>query len=119
MIVTGEMWEKHLNRTSNGTWMLLNNDDNDRDLLQKQHPTVIFTTEATSMVEEQNAFVTENQTVSKYPYFNFQFITNHHDVTPNSGFMRHIGKSTIFSLKRTTLHFFRYYLPLTSDTSSY
>lgn len=78
MIVAGEMWEKHLNHTFNLR------DDEYHDHLQ---PTIIFTTEATSMVDEQKAFTAEKQMVSRYPDFTFNFITNHHDVTPNSGFM--------------------------------
>jgi hypothetical protein len=98
MTVTGEMWEKHLNRTNNSTRMIDNhNKDNYFNRLQEQQPTVIFTTEATSMVEEHNAYVAENQTVLRYPYFQFHFMTNHHDVTPNSGFMRSVGESTIIS----------------------
>ena len=88
MTVTGEMWSKHLNRT--GEW---NVDLNPTDDDLRWQPTVVFTTEATSMMEEQKAFVAENQTVSRYPQYNFQYMTNHHDVTPDSGFIRHVGTS--------------------------
>lgn len=76
MTVVGEMWERHLNDTA----------DDSTDV------TVVFTTEATSVVEEQHAFVKEQRRVARYPYLNFSFLTNEHDVTPNSGFMKDIGK---------------------------
>lgn len=79
MTVAGEMWKKHLIGTID------TNDDESK--MHRLHPTIIFTTEATSIVEEQKAFVTENQVVSRYPDLRFNFITNQHDVTPNSGFM--------------------------------
>jgi hypothetical protein len=79
MIVVGELWQKHLNQS-----VLLNDGEYQKHQLE---PTIVFTTEATSMVDEQKAFVTEGQVVSRYPAYTFNFITNHHDVTPNSGFM--------------------------------
>lgn len=75
MQVTSQMWQIHQNLTD-----------------AKVHPTVVFTTEATSMVAEQKAFVAENRT-HLYP-FHFNFVTNTHDVTPDSGFMKDIGKSS-------------------------
>ena len=80
MTVAAEMWGKHLDRTT----IVNSNEHLNHDVA----PSIIFTTEATSMVEEQKLFVTENQTVLRYPYFRFSFITNQHDVTPNSGFLR-------------------------------
>jgi nitrogenase molybdenum-iron protein alpha/beta subunit len=110
MIIASEMWEKHLNYSSNGTWMQYNHDKyNSLNRLQEHQPTVVFTTEATRMVEEHKVFVEENQTVSKYPYFQFQFMTNHHDVTPDSGFMRFISSkcnTTLSSLEYTNQFFF-------------
>ena len=72
--MAGEMWERHWNRT-------VPVDD------YHLHPTVIFTTEATSMVNEQKAFASENKVVARYPDLQFDFISNPHDVTPNSGYM--------------------------------
>lgn len=80
MTVAGEMWQKHLNHS-------IHLKESEYHLNQLQ-PTIVFTTEATSMVDEQKAFETEKQVVSRYPDFTFNFITNHHDVTPNSGFMK-------------------------------
>jgi hypothetical protein len=80
MTVLAEMWGKHLNDTDS-----INSNENPS---QYSDPSIIFTTEATSMVEEQKAFVSENRTVLRYPHFRFSFITNQHDVTPNSGFLR-------------------------------
>ena len=80
MTVAGEMWQRHLNRS-------IHLKDSEYHMHQVQ-PTIVFTTEATSMVDEQKAFVTEKQVVTRYPDFTFNFVTNHHDVTPNSGFMK-------------------------------
>jgi hypothetical protein len=87
MTVTGEMWEKHLNRTRSTT------DSNAIHQELSWQPTVVFTTEATSVIEEQKEYVATNQSVTRYPQFNFQYMTNHHDVTPDSGFIRHVGTS--------------------------
>jgi hypothetical protein len=78
MQVASDMWQKHAKKSG----------------LQID-PTVVFTTEATSMVEEQKAFVAQNQT-QRYP-FNFEFVTNTKDVTPDSGFMKEIGKVSLRS----------------------
>ena len=78
MTVVGEMWEKHLNRTRRV--------DAKNSHHMEHHPTIIFTTETVSMVNEQKAFVAENQVTSRYPHFKFNFVTNPHDVTPNSSF---------------------------------
>jgi hypothetical protein len=95
MTVTGEMWSKHLNRTA----ALMSDDSHRSDLhnTRQWQPTVVFTTEATSMVEEQQAYAMENQTVLRYPQYHFEFVTNHHDVTPGSGFIRHVGTSFVSS----------------------
>jgi hypothetical protein len=88
MTVTGELWEKHLNRTRG--WNVSTSPNHNE--LQWQ-PTVVFTTEASSMIKEQKEYVADNQTVSRYPQYNFQYMTNHHDVTPDSGFIRFVGTS--------------------------
>lgn len=90
MTVTGEMWEKHLNRTT-GRWNVDSNPTTHNEL--QWRPTVVFTTEATSMIKEQKDYASDNQTVSRYPQYNFQYMTNHHDVTPDSGFIRFVGTS--------------------------
>jgi hypothetical protein len=96
MTVTGEMWGKHLNHTSGWTASANTN---------AYQPTVVFTTEATSMIEEQKAYVATNQTVSRYPQFNFQYMTNHHDVTPDSGFIRYVGTFLCFSYDIASMYF--------------
>lgn len=73
--MVGEMWQRHLNATSDDTTDI----------------TIVFTSEASSIVEEQQAFVAEQRRVSRYPSFRFSFLTNEHDVTPDSGFMKDIG----------------------------
>lgn len=77
MQVTSSLWQKHLNFTTGGT------------NTNKNYPTVVFTTESTSMVKEQEAFVS-NRSRTKFP-FEFNFVTNTKDVTPDSGFMKDIG----------------------------
>jgi hypothetical protein len=72
MQVVSEMWLEHQNMSDISV-----------------PPTVVFTSEATSMVKELETFVAENRTL-KYP-FKFEFVTNGKDVTPDSGFMRDIG----------------------------
>jgi hypothetical protein len=76
MQVASDMWQKHAKKSG-----------------LEVDPTVVFTTEATSMVEEQKAFVARNDT-QRYP-FNFEFVTNTKDVTPDSGFMKKIGKAPV------------------------
>ena len=88
MTVTGEMWGKHLNRS--GLWNAASA-EMPHELIRQ--PTVVFTTEATSMIEEQKEYVATNQKISRYPQYDFQYMTNHHDVTPDSGFIRKVGTS--------------------------
>ena len=103
MTVTGEMWEKHLNRT--GEWNVAESHGTHQELRWAQ-PTVVFTTEATSMMEEQKEYVSTNQTVSRYPLYDFQYMTNHHDVIPDSGFMRHVGTSRFCHVNDTSMSHF-------------
>jgi hypothetical protein len=93
MTVTGEMWGKHLNMTEG--WNVASQ-VMDHEL--SYQPTIVFTTEATSMIKEQREYVAANQTDSRYPQYNFQYMTNHHDVTPDSGFIRYVGTSGFFVL---------------------
>jgi hypothetical protein len=76
MQVTSALWQKHTEQDTGSS--------------NRIDPTVVFTTEATSMVKEQQAFVAQNGE-SKFP-FKFDFVTNTKDVTPDSGFMKDIGK---------------------------
>jgi hypothetical protein len=72
MQITSDMWKRHQGATGI-------TDD----------PTVVFTTESTSMLKEQQTFVADNGE-AKYP-FKFDFVTNTQDITPDSGFMKDIG----------------------------
>ena len=74
MQVTSTLWQNHI--------------DNGNKKLLAIDPTVVFTTESTSVVKEQQAFITERGT-EKFP-FKFDFVTNTKDVTPDSGFMKDI-----------------------------
>ena len=76
MEVTSALWQSHINGGNNK--------------LRAVDPTVVFTTESTSVVKEQQAFVTDKGD-AKFP-FKFDFVTNTKDVTPDSGFMKDIGK---------------------------
>ena len=98
MTITGEMWEKHLNRTTEWTSAM---NPQQHDQLQWE-PAVIFTTEATSMIEEQKVYVNESRIDARYPQYHFQYMTNHHDVTPDSGFIRNVG--TFGSVRWITLY---------------
>ena len=72
MQVASDMWQQHQNLTGTAV-----------------HPTVVFTTESKNMVKEQQTFVAEN-IEQKFP-FNFTFVTNTQDATPDSGFMKDVG----------------------------
>lgn len=74
MQVSSDLWQRHLNATGLSV-----------------DPTVVFTTEATSMAKEQRAFVSEHGE-QRFP-FKFDFVTNTQDITPDSGFMKDIGKA--------------------------
>jgi hypothetical protein len=89
MQVASDMWQKHAKKSG-----------------IEVDPTVVFTTEATSMVEEQKAFVAQNET-QRYP-FNFNFVTNTKDVTPDSGFMKEIGKTPVRSRCHSHVRVSRY-----------
>lgn len=67
MVVATETWNKHLNETGG-----------------IRRPTVVFTTEARDMVEEQKAW-------NEQFHSPFNFVTNARDLLPDSGFMRHVG----------------------------
>jgi len=73
MTATTKLWERHLNETHGS----------------HPHPTVVFTTEAKSMIQEQQSWVKENEQ-SKLP-FQFDFVMNELDILPDSGFIRDIG----------------------------
>lgn len=98
MQVTSALWQNHI--------------ENGEKKLSTVDPTVVFTTESTSVVKEQQSFVADNGEAN-FP-FKFEFITNTKDVTPDSGFMKDIGErkisivsnnfSKINYLRRTTFY---------------
>ena len=73
MDVATELWERHVS-----------------DSGASVRPTVVFTTEAKSMMEEQQAWV-QDMNRSSQSTFEFQFMTNSRDILPGSGFMKDIG----------------------------
>jgi hypothetical protein len=79
MRVASKMWKRH------GPSTAISNVDVDAD------PSIVFTTESTAMQEEQRLFATNTSARSRYPAF--QFVTNSHDVTPDSGRFRDVAKN--------------------------
>jgi hypothetical protein len=77
MRVASKMWKRH------GTSTAISNVDVD--------PSIVFTTESTAMQEEQRLFATNSSARSRYPAF--RFVTNSHDVTPDSGRFRDVAKN--------------------------
>ena len=72
MMALTQTWKRHLNETGGS-----------------HNPTVVFTTEAKGVVEEQQAWV-KNNAQAQSP-FDFDFVTNARDLLPDTGFMRHVG----------------------------
>lgn len=79
MRVASKMWTRHGPNTAIG------NINVDVD------PSIVFTTESTAMQEEQRLFSTNTSARSRYPAF--RFVTNSHDVTPDSGRFRDVAKN--------------------------
>jgi hypothetical protein len=77
MQVASKMWKRH------GPSTAISNVDVDAS--------IVFTTESTAMEEEQRLFVTNTSARSRYPAF--RFVTNSHDVTPDSGRFRDVAKN--------------------------
>jgi hypothetical protein len=77
---TTQLWQEHQNRTG----------------IHRPTASVVFTSEATSMVQEQKEFE-KNATLQQDFPFRFQFLTNNFDVTPDSGFVKDIKKSMKFT----------------------
>lgn len=84
MQATTHLWREHANaKTSLSS-------------ISSKHVDVVFTTESTSMVQEQQVFVKQQkqqqqqQQESSGNDFVFHFVTNHLDVTPDSGFIKHV-----------------------------
>jgi len=74
MTITNDLWNRHLNHTE----------------AVFHTPTVLFTTEAESMVQEQRAWVNSNGP-DRLPH-KFDFVTNEKDMLPGSGFMKDVRK---------------------------
>jgi hypothetical protein len=60
------------------------------------NPTVVFTSEAKNMIQDQRDFET-NTTLNKDFPFSFQFLTNHKEMTPDSGFVKNIKRTVNFT----------------------
>jgi len=76
MIVTNDFWGRHAKATGISS-------------SNQQRPTVVFTTEAETMMQEQQAWV-EGSKHENSP-FEFDFVTNSRDLLPGSGFIKHVG----------------------------
>ena len=74
MSVATEVWGRHASDTGGS-----------------DHPTIVFTTEAKSMMEEQQVWVRDKNSSAHSPY-EFQFMTNGRDIMPDSGFIKDVGK---------------------------
>ena len=71
MTIASDLWKRHLNETGGN-----------------HSPTVVFTTEAKSMMQEQKDWV-EGDGLAKSP-FDFEFLTNSRDMMPGSGFIKDV-----------------------------
>ena len=78
MLITTDVWSRFVNDT--GT---------------KSQPTVVFTTEAKSMMKEQTTWIKQNEQFKSG--YDFDFLTNGRDILPGSGFMKSVGKNEISS----------------------
>ena len=77
MTVTTDLWSRHIDQTG----------------IARQ-PTVIFTTEDKSMMNEQNAWVDKSdQTQSRFAY---DFVINGRDILPGSGFIKDVGTYKLY-----------------------
>jgi hypothetical protein len=86
MEATTVLWKRHQNVTN-----------------AKSDPSVVFTTEAKGMVMEQEQFVS-NATLRKSLSFDYTFLTNHKDVTPDTGFLKDLRrKKTNFTADESML----------------
>lgn len=90
MLVTTDVWSRFVNDT--GT---------------KSQPTVIFTTEAKSMMKEQTAWIKHNEQFKSG--YDFDFLTNGRDILPGSGFIKSVGKNEITFVFMCYLCIFKYF----------
>lgn len=72
MLVTNDFWGRHANATGIGS--------------NKQKPKVVFTTEAETVMQEQQAWVKSDMHANSP--FQFEFVTNSRDLMPGTGFMK-------------------------------
>jgi hypothetical protein len=87
MEATTLLWQEHQNAT--GT--------------NNSNPAVVFTTEATGMVREQQDFARNTSLQRRDFNLSFSFLTNDKDVTPDSGFVNDIKKTMIFTADESML----------------
>jgi len=78
MTVTTDLWGRHAKATG------ISSSDNNQ-----QNPTVVFTTEAKEMMQEQQAWL-EGDKHADSP-FEFDFVTHSRDLLTGSGFIKHVG----------------------------
>jgi len=79
MTVTNDFWKRHLNETD-----------------ASHNPTIVFTTEAKSMMAEQKAWVA-NKEQDERPYA-FTFVTNDRDLLPDTGFIKEVCTYSILPI---------------------
>ena len=84
MQVTTSMWAKHLN--------YLNATAKHDDQLLSKSPSIIFTTEAKNVLEEQQRFSANETRQAVYPY-RYRFVTNTKDIMPGTGKLKNAGSS--------------------------
>jgi hypothetical protein len=87
MRVASKMWKRHGPPSSTA--------------ITNADPSIVFTTESTAMQEEQRLFATNTSTRSQYPAF--RFVTNSHDVTPDSGRFSRVAKKVNVSADEAML----------------
>ena len=68
-----EVWTRHLNTTS-------------ISMPRMMDATVVFTTESKAIRQEQREFVSNASAAESFP-FQFRFVANKHDVTPDTGYL--------------------------------
>lgn len=78
MQAAAEAWNKHSN-------------DAKPVVATTRNPTILFTTESREVVEAQKQFILANHSSPFYQQYNlsFDFVVNHHDVTPDTGYLPH------------------------------
>jgi len=79
MTVTSDFWKHHLNETN-----------------ARHNPTIVFTTEAKSMMAEQKAWVANKEQDERL--YAFTFVTNDRDLLPDTGFIKEVCTYSILPI---------------------